>query len=214
MKTFGSLPLTTCVVVVSLVIATSGGCKPAATTSTAPATSAQPAATQGPAASAPVDGERAEFGDYAFTLPKGFQATEVPEGALPHNMRIGVWKLMIDETNPAALFLANSMTDAQQAKTATQNMRQALVNYSAGTTDSMGIKIQQRGKTETTQVNGITLTHFNWLAQRADGKQMGGVVYGFVEGDTMTTLLHMVFEGDPETVMSEMKQHIASFHRM
>ena len=166
-----------------------------------------------PAKQPSLEGNAFDFMNYEFTLPTRFEQAELPENIMPPEMKMGVWKSNEDASDPPGIFVVNCLTDEKYKTEASHDMRQSLVNYIAGTMNSMGIKILGRGATEKSEINGIQFTHFVWVGKRADNKECGGSVYGFLENDRMTTLLHISFESQPDKVMSEMKQHLASFRR-
>ncbi len=185
---------------------------PAATGSPA-AAAAAPAAPAAPAvaASAPmIDGTEFSFIDYTFRLPSRFEQGEVPPGG-PPNITTGVWR-GVKEGDIISAFTTISILDAKEAAKSTSNMRQTLVNFSAGATDRMGIKIALRGPTQTMDANGFKISYFVWsgLTQQ---NSVDGAAYGFVDGDRVVCMLHIAYGESARQETSEITKSIASWKR-
>jgi hypothetical protein len=112
---------------------------------------------------------------YSLAIPTGFARVPLPNAERP-TMTMAVWKKTVAaDANPAIL----SVSVASDPKTVGEiaKPRQLLVNFLAGLTDAIGIKVDQRDATETGTVGAFTTHRFHWT-----GNVNGIVVAGFVSG--------------------------------
>jgi hypothetical protein len=91
---------------------------------------------------------------------------------------------------------------------ASVNMRQQLVNFTAGTANGMKMKIASRGKDEVSEWNGLKFTHFPLLISMQDGNMVGGMAYGTVNEDKILVIAHIAFTGEPPQIIDEIKDCI------
>ena len=136
-----------------------------------------------------------EIDGFKFSLPKRFSPTDAFNGKLPRRLKGKVW--VVDESDPStnALLVGLSMPK----RTRSVSSRQVIVDTSAGFTDSMGIEIQQRGKTRSFDSPAGLISGFRFFGTMAKKVRVIGDTY-IAENDGQTvvfiTLLH---EGDEKS---------------
>lgn len=154
-------------------------------------------------------GTNCEFEEFTFVLPNRYRAEASPASG-DDRMVIGVWRSMKNQDEPEAALLANFVRDAKLFAETEANPRQSLVNFSAGLTDNMGMKILTRGETEKMSSNGVNFTYFDWSGQLG-GKEIGGATYAILRGERVLFLTHIVFEGDIGEALVEMRRQLSTF---
>jgi hypothetical protein len=130
------------------------------------------------------------FDKYQMSLPKGY-AADPPKSA--GSMKVFSWKGPAPADLPPPVLIATVTADKKLVEEAKKNMRQTLVNYSAGTTTSSGIKIAKRGPTETGSLAGIEFSRFTWSGTTAAGVAVSGLAYGGIDEPNAVILLAINF---------------------
>lgn len=175
------------------------------------ATSASVGEPMGEATVAPIalEGLSCQFQNLTFTLPESFEHIDSPRPpGMPAHLDVAAWRVLNSASEVESMLTASSMKKPDMVAGAKADMRQLLVDHSAGTTDSLGIKIQARSESESTTFDGVGVTHFKWFGKGPSQQDMGGTVFGFVNGETAYVLLHMMFGGDPEQATNELMKHL------
>jgi hypothetical protein len=152
-----------------------------------------------------------EVGDYRLSLPPEFTAVEVPR-RLPGNMKMATWKGKA-RAGEALASLSVALVSDERAANEARNMRQFLVNYSAGVTETVGIKISRREVTETGELGGIGFSRFRWSGTTPDGTAVRGLVYGAIDKGQVIAIIAMNFGASAETENKLMEAAIATFKR-
>jgi len=152
-----------------------------------------------------------EAGDFRLSLPLKFTAIDVPRG-LPAGMKMSAWKGEGKAGEAPPTLSVSAFSDGKVVKEAA-NMRQFLVNYSAGVTESTGIKISRREATESGQLGGIGFSRFKWSGTAANGTDARGVVYGAIDNGRVIAIIAMCFGTSAETQNKLMEAAIATFKR-
>jgi hypothetical protein len=141
--------------------------------------------------------QRGEVGKYHILLPPDF--TLSPKvGVVPANMQLAIWMGKIIDNKPPPFLSFAIFSDQKMAKEAKANMRQTLVNYSAGYADPMGIQIATREKTETGSLDGMAFSRFKWTGMSKDRTPVRGLAYGAVNNDEAISLLAIGFGTNAE----------------
>jgi hypothetical protein len=136
--------------------------------------------------------KQGDMDKYQISLPKDFADQPAPNN-LPPFVKSYTWKGPAVQNIPSAVITIMVITQGKAVDEAKQNVRQFLVDFSAGVTDSSGIKIAQRGPTEQFAFNGIAFSRFKWSGTAANQKPVAGFAYGTVIGADVVaiTTLHI-----------------------
>lgn len=132
-----------------------------------------------------------KVGDYQLSLPANYTGGE--NRRAPAGFRSAAWKGIAQDGKQPGLVIFTIMSDSTEAKA---NMRQALVNFSAGVTDSMGVTITTRAKTETGTIAGLSFSRFTWTASTKNQLEVKGIVYGTIDNGKVISFIVMGFEPD------------------
>jgi hypothetical protein len=154
-----------------------------------------------------------EVGDYRLSVPVQFTAVELPV-KMPANMTAATWmgKAKPGELPPLLSVIVTS--DQQMVNEATQNMRQSLVNFSAGWSSTSGIQITTRERTESGALGGIPFSRFRWSGTKTDdGTVVRGVVYGAVDNGRSIAIIGMNFGPNADTENKLLETAIATFRK-
>jgi hypothetical protein len=129
---------------------------------------------------------------YQISLPKDFADLPAPKN-LPPFVKTYTWQGPSVQNIPSGIITITVITQEKAVDEAKQNVRQFLVNFSAGVTESSGIKIAQRGPTEQFTFNGIAFSRFKWTGTAQNQKPVTGFAYGAIIGTDVVaiTTLHI-----------------------
>jgi len=152
------------------------------------------------------------FDRYQMSLPKDFAAEKLT-GVPPKDIQVFVWKAPAAGDRPPLVLISTIMAGKAAVAEAKKNMRQALVNWSAGMANSSGIKIAKRGATETGTISGLAFSRFKWTGTTADGGPANGMAYGTVDDAQALLLMPISFQQNPETDMRLMEAVLATLHK-
>lgn len=141
--------------------------------------------------------QKVTLGDYQFYLPANYSGGE--SKGLPPNLKSGGWKGVAKEGEQPGIVMFTISSNAVMEKEAKNNMRQALVNFSAGTLESMGVNITTRGKTETGTLTGIPFSRFAFTASTKNQLAVKGIVYGGIDNGKFVSFIVMGFEPIADT---------------
>jgi hypothetical protein len=156
--------------------------------------------------------QKGVVGAYQISLPQRFTPVQVPVDLPPDNQS-ATWVAKSASGEPAAIVLLAVHSDANMLGNATKNMRQSLVNFSAGVADTAEIRIDTRGPTETGLVNGLRFTRFAFSGAAPNQDNMRGVVYGVVDGDFLVILIGMGFGAAAEAEIEWLESMAATTRR-
>ena len=189
-----------------LLIATLTGCSKAPTSPTpakpAAATPAKKPAAEAPWAVAPDLAGRltqaVSFGNYQLQIPTDYKP--LPTGATSETSK--VWRGP-DDAEHFTVLIANNLRG--KSKIADPNaMRQFLVDFSAGVTDPLSVRIQKRGPTETGELAGLKFSRFTWTGRADTGLPATGTAYAAIDGEDLVTFVLIAAgqpNGDPVPLM-------------
>lgn len=153
-----------------------------------------------------------EIGAYGLSLPHEFTALEVPRG-LPGNMKMASWKGPArPDAAPGSLIVA-LLPDDKAVAEASKNMRQFLVNFSAGVTDSGGTKIVTRGPTESGTLGGIGFSRFGWSGSGPGGSAAQGFAYGAIDNGQVIAFVVQNFGASAATENKLLEAALATFKK-
>jgi hypothetical protein len=134
--------------------------------------------------------QQGKVAGYVILLPERFATVPNPVN-LPPNLQQGAWASHSTGGELTALVSVAAFFDAEAIESASKNMRQLLVNYSAGFTDVAGFKIATRGPTEIGTVNALEFSRFTFTATAPNQAAVNGVVYGAIDGERVVTVIGM-----------------------
>lgn len=143
------------------------------------------------------DGVAADFDGYSFALPADFQLDDAPQVRKgPRGIKIRFWTC--ENRNPPlnAMFLAASIPMDDGEETA----RQALVNFSSGFTDQVGIEIQQRGRTREFDSPVGTISGFRFFGTTSMQVLVTGEAYIIRVDKGSIVFMVVTEEGDHEEI--------------
>jgi hypothetical protein len=191
------------------------GCSPSSNSSPSPQPKAGPNAPQSvwdpnPSRAAELT-QAVTIDKYHLSLPKDFTAEKLD--AVPKGMKLFAWTGPVHGERPSIAFIAAIMSGKAEVAEAKKNMRQALVNFSGGMTDSSGIKIAKRGVTETGSLGGMPFSRFKWTGTGADQAPMNGMAYGGISDEQAILLLPMTSAANPESDMKLMEAVVATLKK-
>lgn len=156
--------------------------------------------------------QKGEVGDYQMSLPQKF--TELPILiTVPAHIKMASWATTAAGGEPTATLSVNILSDAPTLTAAGKNMRQMLVNFSAGFTDAIGIKIASRGPSETGQVNGLKFTRFAFKAMGSNQTDVRGIVYGAIDDGRVVTIMVMGFGSTEEAEIKLLESAVTTFKK-
>lgn len=147
-----------------------------------------------------------EVADYQLLLPADLAKIDTTGKAIP-KMALGMWLRKPTETKPPAVISVSIFADEKMVAEAKKNVRQAMVNFSAGFTNSMGVKIQNRGKTESGDINGIPFSRLAWTGVGQDGSPVQGLAYCGIDNGSVITINALGYGPD---ALKESKLHEAA----
>jgi hypothetical protein len=150
----------------------------------------------------------ATFGNYQISLPQDFIAEPAKTVG---NLQVYCWTVPSAEHKPTTLLIALS-TDERLLAEARANMRQALINFSAGATDSRGIRITSRENTQTGSIGGLVFSGFDWFGKATVGTRTG-YVYGGLDGNQVVAILGYADAMKPITEIGVLQAIMASFKK-
>jgi hypothetical protein len=153
--------------------------------------------------------QKAEVGGYQISLPQQLTPVQTPVELPPH-IQMGAWVAKTAGGEPAGIVSLGVFSDAQMLGEANKNMRQTLVNFSAGVADTSGIKITSRGPTETGLVNGLRFTRFAFSGTTPNRADMRGLVYGAVDENRVVAIVGMGFGTTAEVESKRLESVIAT----
>jgi hypothetical protein len=154
-----------------------------------------------------------EVGDYQLSVPLQFTAVELPV-KMPANMKSATWMGKAKPGELPALLTVIVTSDQQMVNEARQNMRQSLVNFSAGWSDTSGIQITTRERTESGALGGIPFSRFRWSGTKTDdGTAVRGIVYGAVDNGRSIAIIGMNFGPSADTANKLLETAIATFRK-
>lgn len=104
-------------------------------------------------------------------------------------------------------------SDPKVVSESTRNMRQSLVNFSAGLTDASRIRIGKREKTEIMTFNGIEFSRFKWSGSAPDGSVAQGLVYGATHNQKSIMISAINIGADAENENKKLEAAIATFKK-
>lgn len=146
-----------------------------------------------------------QFGRYSLSLPPDYAA--VPMQDRPQ-LELAAWSAKAADGRPVGVVSAAVFSDPKLVADAGKGMRQTLVNYSAGVTDSSGCKITARGPTRTNTAGGLDVTRFAFEGTGPDGTPMKGVTFGAIDGDRVVTAVAAGF-GDAAAEQARLFEDVA-----
>jgi len=153
----------------------------------------------------------ATLGNYQFSLPADYTGGEA--GGTPPGMRSAAWKGAAKAGEQPGIVLFTLFSDAASVKEGGQNMRQSLVNFSAGVTDSMGIKITTREKTEVGRIAGLTFTRFKWAGTTNNQLEVQGINYGVIDNGKVINFIVMGFGSQADSQNKWHESMVATFKK-
>ena len=152
------------------------------------------------------------LGKYQISLPKEF--VNVPTNRkVPDTLKLYSWKSLHASGNISAALSVMVSSDAKQVADAKKNMRQVLVNVSAGMTDAMGVSIGRREKTETGLLNEFAFSRFKWSGTTIDGGPVSGLIYGALDGESSIVINAMAVGEDARTQGPMLESIVATFKK-
>lgn len=146
------------------------------------------------------------FENLELHLLKRLERKEIPDGVLPNGMKMAVWQSTVDEETPETVLIASIVTDPR-LKEEFKSMRQTLVNFSAGSSKSMGVKILGWGETQDSDINGISMTHSEWVGL-AGTREVGGKIFGMLQDETLTSFFFISFSENPDEALAQIDQQM------
>jgi LSD1 subclass zinc finger protein len=136
--------------------------------------------------------QKGEVARYQILLPPRFFL--IPNNAAPPTgLEIAGWSSKSPEGLSTAIVSIMVSSSGSSISDAKKDMRQALVNTSAGYTDGMQIKISTRGPTEEGLVNGIEFSRFKFTAEAPNQTTAQGLVYGAIDSGRLVVVIGMGF---------------------
>ena len=127
-------------------------------------------------------------GDYQLSLPEDYTFVEDPKSAT-RKFKMATWKGRVKEGDIPSLLSLAILTDSRTVNEAGKNMRQMLVNFSAGMTDGAGIQITKREQTETGNWGSMQYSRFLWSGSLADGTVVKGMAYGAIDNGQVVAVI-------------------------
>lgn len=147
------------------------------------------------------------FGDYELQLPSDFKPLPTPKSPGAQT----VWRGPDDEEH-LTLLIAKVMPDANKFGDLS-DMRQFLVDFSAGVTDPLSVKIQKRGPTETGELAGLKFSRFTWTGRAASGLPASGAAYAAVHDNELVTFVLVAAGTATEDSLKLMESSVASLKK-
>jgi hypothetical protein len=152
------------------------------------------------------------FGTYQISLPREFTFLP-PKGQTPADLKMFAWQGPAAPGEPPPLLFVGILSDKKILEDAKKNMRQVLVNYSAGLTDSIGAHIAGRGATETGSLDGIGWTRFQWSGATTSQVPAAGFAYGAIDDASVIAIIPINFGADAGARSMLMESIIATFKK-
>jgi hypothetical protein len=152
-----------------------------------------------------------DVGDYRLSLPPEFTAVAAP--GVPGNIKSATWKGKAGAGELPAILSVVVIPEERAVNEARMNMRQFLVNFSAGVTDTSGVQISTRDRTESGALGGIAFSRFRWSGATADRTAVRGLAYGAVDEGRVIAIIAMNFGVNAETENKRMETAIATFKK-
>jgi hypothetical protein len=153
-----------------------------------------------------------EVGDYRLLLPADFAAADAP-GVARVDTKSRAWKGKAGAGQLPALLLVDIKSDEEMVNKGKKDMRQVLVDFSAGVTDASGIQITKREKTETGTLDGLQFSRFRWSGSKADQTAVHGYAYGAIDNRHRIIIIAMNFGPNAETENKVLESVIATFKK-
>jgi hypothetical protein len=136
--------------------------------------------------------QKGELAGFQVTVPQKY--VFIPnQAALPPHLKMAVWAVKDAQGLAKSTVSILLMSGTENVEAAGKNIRQFLVNSSAGYTDGMGIKIASRGPTESGIVNGLAFSRFAFTAIGPNQMDTQGLVYGAIDVDRVVMVIGMGF---------------------
>lgn len=151
------------------------------------------------------------FGTYSILLPNDFTSNAQP--SLLPSLQSFSWKGPSREGGPPSIFVVTIFSNPKAVADATKNMRQFLVNYSAGLTDESGVNIARREATETGALDGIAFSRFRWTGTAKNQQTAQGFAYGGIDGNKLITVVTFSVGGDGEATNKLLESIVATLKR-
>lgn len=159
--------------------------------------------------------QKGQFEDYEILLPQKYASMPLPP--TPAGIKTGGWTANNGPQLPSVLSITQ-FSSPQFTSESRKDMRQALVNYSAGFVDAFGkkvggITIAERGPTESGKVNGIQFTRFVFKGTGPNRIDMRGAAYGMIDGDHAVMIMVMSFGATAESEVHLLESAMATFNK-
>jgi hypothetical protein len=157
--------------------------------------------------------QKGQLGPYQISLPGTFVFVPSP-AALPPDIKAAQWTARDDRGVAISVVSIIVFSGNDFAMEAAKNMRQFLVNSSAGYTDGMKIKIATRGPTERGSLNGIVFSRMTFTAVAPNQIDTQGLVYGAIDGDQVVMVCGMGFGDVAHTEIRVIESVIATLNKV
>jgi hypothetical protein len=149
------------------------------------------------------------FDKYQVSAPKGLVA--VPDATKTVGaFHVFTWKIDTGPGVPGVLLSVTITDDKKTVAEARRNMKQALVNFTAGSTDPLGIKARRMTEVETGTLAGIPFSRYTW---KGTGRDSQGLSYGGLDGDRNIMILAICFGSDAKADLAQMQAVIATLKK-
>jgi hypothetical protein len=149
------------------------------------------------------------FDRYQISAPKSLKA--VPEATQTvGSLHVFTWRIESGADLPKALLSATIADDKKMVDEARNNMKQTLINFTAGSTRPLNIEVKRESDVETGSLSGIPFSRFKW---RGDGQPSRGLSYGGVNGDQAILFVVICFGQDSEATQGLMQAVLATLKK-
>ncbi len=153
----------------------------------------------------------AAVGDYQVALPPEFVLVSGSKDN-GEKLRHGTWKGPTDADGYSPLIFIFISTDEKSLAESRKNMRQWLVNFSAGAANKH-YEIATRDRTETSAINGFEFSRFRWAGSRQDQTPVRGLAYGAIDDVAVITILVVNFGAKAEENNKVLESALSTFNR-